>query len=94
MKTLEFTLAAALRHMLDESGLQQIELAEQADISKGSVTNYAKGRQVPRWSTVQRWAEACDYDPDDDTLRHLWLAAKYGTTPPDSALIARYLQAA
>lgn len=91
MKTLEFTLAGALRHMLDDSGLHQIDLAERADISKGSVTNYAKGRQVPRWSTVQRWAKACDFDPEDPTLRQLWEAARehgwiYGADPPQPAL--------
>ena len=92
MKTLEFTLAAALRLMLDESELPQADLAERVDISKGSVSNYARGRSVPRWTAVQRWAIACGFDPDDDTLRALWLAAKYGTEPEDT-LIARYVGA-
>jgi len=83
MKHIEFTLAAALRQMLDESGMHQSDLAVGADISKGSVTNYAKGRTVPRWSAVQRWAEACGFDPEDKTLRALWVAARYGNDPAE-----------
>ena len=83
MKTITYTLSAALRQMLDDSDLRQEELAELADISKGSVTNYAKGRTIPRWTAVQRWAVACGYDPDDPTLRALWDEAR-------SAVTARY----
>jgi len=89
MKHIEFTLAAALRQMLDESGMHQSDLAESADISKGSVTNYAKGRTVPRWSAVQRWAQACGFDPEDETLRALWVAARYGNGT--DRLIAGYV---
>jgi transcriptional regulator with XRE-family HTH domain len=93
MKHIEFTLAAALRQMLDDSGIHQADLAERADISKGSVTNYTKGRTVPRWSAVQRWAKECGYDPDDETLRALWMAARYGDDP-QRTVIARYPVAA
>lgn len=76
MKTLHFTLAGALSQMLDESGLKQEQFAEATDISKGSITNYIKGRTVPRWSTVQRWAEVCEHDPDSPLLRELWEEAR------------------
>jgi transcriptional regulator with XRE-family HTH domain len=76
MKPFRFTLAAAMRQMLDESGLQQADIVELAEVSKGSVTNYTKGRTVPKWTTVQRWASLCDYDPNDETLRQLWEEAR------------------
>lgn len=94
MMTIEFNLATALRQMLDTSGVQQEQLALDVDISKGSVTNYVKGRTVPKWSVVQRWAEVCDFDPEDQTLRHLWEEARrsgwiYGADPPQPAMFER-----
>ena len=76
MKVIELTLAVALRQMLDDSGFHQDELARRADIAKGSITNYTKGRTVPKWSTVRRWAETCGYEPDDPLLHDLWEKAK------------------
>lgn len=76
MKTLVLTLAGALRMMLDDSGYQQEPFAEAVDISKGSISNYIKGRTVPRWSAVQRWAKVCGFDPDDPELRRLWEDAR------------------
>lgn len=76
MKTLTYSIHTALRQMLDESDIRQEQLAVAADISKGSVTNYIKGRQLPKWSTVRLWAEACGFDPEDPTLRELWDEAR------------------
>lgn len=80
MRTLDFTLASAIRQMLNDADLGHAEFADAIDIGAGSVTNYTKGRTVPRWSTVRRWAEACKYDPDDPQLRFLWEKAR-GTAP-------------
>lgn len=92
MKTLTYTLHTALRQMVDESGVNQEELADACDISKGSVTNYLKGRTVPKWTTVRMWADACGFDPEDDKLRELWDMARrfgcvYGSIPGQLSLL-------
>lgn len=86
MRTLTYTLHTALRQMVDDSGINQDELAEACDISKGSVTNYIKGRTIPKWSTVERWANACGFDAADPMLRELWEQARRSDwlTPPRS----------
>lgn len=71
MRTLDFTLNSALRQMLDDSELGHAELAERIEIGTGSITNYTRGRTVPKWRVVQDWAIECGYDPDDPTLREL-----------------------
>ena len=81
MKAFTPTLAGALHQMLDESGMDQKAVAERAEISKGSVTNYVKGRYIPKWRTVQEWARVCGFNPDDATLRRLWNIAKNGHDP-------------
>lgn len=94
MKTLTYTLQTALRQMVDESSIEQKDLAVACDISKGSVSNYLKGRTVPKWSTVRMWADACGFDPDDPKLRQLWDDARrfgciHGASPPQPALFDR-----
>jgi transcriptional regulator with XRE-family HTH domain len=94
MRTLTYTLHTALRQMVDESGVNQEQLADACDISKGSVTNYLKGRTTPKWTTVRMWADACGFDADDQTLRELWDSARrfgciHGWSPPPDG---RYLQ--
>ena len=72
MKTLTWYLDDALVQMRDDADLTQGELAAKIDVSRNSVTNYENAATKPKWTTVQRWAEACDYDPGDNTLRALW----------------------
>lgn len=88
MKTLEFTLHGALRQMLDESQLPNETIAQKTETSKGSVSNYARGRTVPKWSVVKVWAETCEYDPEDPLLRVLWENAKR-TAPKRGGAVKR-----
>jgi transcriptional regulator with XRE-family HTH domain len=84
LHTLTWTFGAAIERMRTHAGLDQEELGDRIGVSRSTISNWERERTVPHnFKTVQRLAEACDYDPNDATLRDAW-----------DALIARYPVAA
>jgi transcriptional regulator with XRE-family HTH domain len=54
-----WTLRDRLRKAREHAGLEQVELAERAGISRGSVSNYENGVTSPRRPQLLAWAMAC-----------------------------------
>jgi transcriptional regulator with XRE-family HTH domain len=66
---------AALRQMLDTSGLTAAELARRAGVSRASVSEYLHGRRQPRVGQLERLAEAADLQVEI-VLAPSWRARK------------------
>ena len=76
---LTWDLSDAVERMRTKAGLDQGELAERVGVSRGSISNWERGRTAPHnFKTVQRVAIECGFDPDDPTLRELWDAVIAG----------------
>lgn len=56
------TIGHRLRIAREYAGLEQSELADRADISRGSVVNYEQGYRVPRRLYLRAIAEATGVD--------------------------------
>lgn len=54
-----WTLGDRLRKARELAGLQQIELAAELGIHRGSVANYESGRTTPNRPVVMAWALRC-----------------------------------
>lgn len=71
MRTLDFTLASALRQMLNDADLGHAEFADAIDIGAGSVTNYTKGRRLVTAAMVDAGVKSCAGDGvSPHSLRH------------------------
>ncbi|MEU2441764.1 helix-turn-helix transcriptional regulator [Streptomyces rubradiris] len=81
-------LSRALSHLHRHSGRTVRQVALWAGISPSYVYRIMSGERFPTWSTVQRFARACDADPGN--LLDLWCAAN-GIAPDPDQPFARAL---
>jgi transcriptional regulator with XRE-family HTH domain len=56
------TLSVRLQQSREWRGLNQIELAEALDVSRGTISNYERGVSTPSRLQVNAWAAFCDVD--------------------------------
>lgn len=61
--TIELTLGERLRKAREDAKLSKLDLADELEVHRNTITNYETGRQrPPRW-LVWAWAQLTDYDP-------------------------------
>lgn len=54
----------ALSELVQQTGLQQLDIAVRAGISEGSVSLYLTGKRYPRPATMARLAKAFNLEPE------------------------------
>lgn len=59
-----WTLQDGLRKAREWADLDQTELADRLEVSRGTVSGYERGTTKPRRSMVIAWAFACDVEPE------------------------------
>lgn len=66
----------ALAERVQETGLQQLDIAVRAGISEGSISLYLTGRRFPRPATMARLAIALGVEPEYFREYREWKAQK------------------
>lgn len=68
-----FTVSDRCRKAREIAGLEQQELADRIEVSRGTISNYETAAVAPRRIVLRAWAFACGVDFD-------WLAFGTGST--------------
>lgn len=76
----EWTIADRLRKAREVSELEQEQFAAEIGVSRGTISNYEKGKVSPRLIVLRAWALRCGVDL-------AWLVT--GTVPPEGGPLAQ-----
>ncbi|MDL2218225.1 helix-turn-helix domain-containing protein, partial [Christensenellaceae bacterium OttesenSCG-928-M15] len=51
-----------IKHMREEAGLSQKQLADKLEVARTTISGYELGRNIPNFNTVKAIAKICDFE--------------------------------
>lgn len=64
-RRIDVGLGARLRHLREEAGMTQGDLADAAGVGRVVLNRYEQGKAEPSWSVIRALAAALDRTPND-----------------------------